>query len=250
MDCLTQTKSCESQGLCTLKCCESLVCVGDKNDHLFPELVHAYNEQCNYYRALIAQQCPLDSCKTRAQFFSEASVDSPIYDTRCDSLHLTTILTDSCNRVIQEYCTANLGNPGFVDAEVCTSFVSTQSLFTTHDWNTECEGAYNATVANQYPLVSNVCYAAIRQECLETNACPCFNKRYVNDTSVQLIECLFNTCVVETTTNALPISVCVLVLLTYLFYEYNIYYQKRYSLCYTLFLNINILNDICDNTIF
>jgi hypothetical protein len=192
---------------------------------MFPELQQAFNQQSNYYRGLIALQCPLDSCKTRAQFFSEASVDSPIYDSRCDQLHQTTLLTDACTRVIQEYCTSNLNTPGFVDVDVCTSFVNTQTLFVAHNWNTECEQEINETKAEQYPIMSNICYYVVIEECSTNGGCPCILKRYVNDTHVQVIPCLFNECTPLLDIGGINTVVVILILIIYVMHEL-IYYQN------------------------
>lgn len=191
---------------------------------MFPQLKLAFDQQSNYYRGLIAMQCPFNSCKTRAQFFSEASVDSPIYDSRCDQLHLTTILTDSCTRVIQEYCTSNLGNPAFVDAGVCTNFVNTQTIFTAYNWNTECEEEINETRSDLYPTMSNICYYVVVEECATNGGCPCIMKRYINDTDIQLIPCLFNEC--EPVIKVEPLNITVLGLFLIVVFGYEIKFIK------------------------
>lgn len=219
MDCLLQTKVCEGSGLCSDACCENLVC--RLNGYENPKLQKAFYEQSNYYRGLIALQCPLNACKTRAQFFSEQNVNSPIYDSRCDQLHLTTILTDQCSRVIQEYCTSNMGSETFVDHDVCTQFINSNSLFTTHDWNTECEFEINQTKAGNYPAMDNICYYVVIQECISTGECPCVLKKFVNDTTIQLIPCLFNECSPQIEIGVLNVSVVIIILFFYIILEYN-----------------------------
>lgn len=229
MDCLLQTKWCETN-LCESKCCEHLVCVWKPNDHMFPELQQAFRQQSNYYRGLIALQCPLDTCKTRAQFFSESSVNSPIYDSRCDSFHQTTIMTNACNRVIQEYCTENIANADFDDFQICNQFVNTQSLFIAHNWITECGQAINETKAGQYPIMTNVCYYVVIEECVTSNECPCIEKRYVNDTFVQVIPCLFNECSPQLNTPPITIIVVAMFIFLVILYElrhYSINVEKQ-----------------------
>lgn len=215
MDCLKKIKSCELD-LCSPSCCNDLVCPGPVVNQ---KLDQAFKEQSNYYRGLMALSCPLNSCKTRAQFFSEQSVNSPIYDSRCDPLHLTTILTDSCNRVIQEYCTFNLGTESFADEEVCNNFVHSHSIFTTHNYVGECGQALNETIAGEYPIVSNICYSVILQEC--GSSCPCFLNQYVNSTHVQLIECLFNSCSPRLSVVTFSFYIAAIVFVFYVMEEFN-----------------------------
>lgn len=207
MDCLLNTNSCKGDGLCKQKCCQSLVC--DKEDHMHLELQHAFWEQSNYYRKMIALTCPqvASLCQTRAKFFSEQLASSPIYNTDCDQLHKTTIMSDSCKRVIINYCSSEVKE----DKGTCDTFLSTGELFTMHDWSTECDQALADTRNSLFPNVTLVCYEYLLNQC--SNSCGCFWGERTGENTIQLVPCPFYVWSPVVKAEALNISVIVMLLI-------------------------------------
>jgi hypothetical protein len=213
MDCLLKTAT-ACKDLCSLKCCQSLVCEETKEDHLHPELRDAFYEQSNFYRRAVALSCPQAAsvCQTRAQFFSEQLSTSPIYSSECDQLHKTTIMSDSCKRIIINYCSnQNL----LEDKSTCTQFLNTGSLVTLYDWSTECNEALTLTKAGQFPNMTLVCYEYVLNQCVSGGGCGCFWGENKGNNQIQLVPCPFYVWQPTLYLDALNLSVIILLFIFY-----------------------------------
>lgn len=218
MKCFKNIHVCKDN-LCGLECCSSLICRPPEDD----EFLHEFTQQSNFYRKNIALLCKASTCTNRAPLFSEILTDSPIYNAECLKFHQTTLLDMECKKSVVKYCTQHGGENNFVDSEPCNNFITTNEVATFHDFTSECDAALAAL--NTYPLVSKICYEFIVDSCQTSNNCVCFWGEKTNTPNqVQIVPCIFNTCIVHPRGGYVNVTTCVLFILTWMF---CLYFNKK-----------------------